>query len=89
MILGVPPLVSSTVVPRAQALFLPTVGIGCMVLESVKSICDRSILDCDPPEIEDPSDDKRGGVSPPELEVQVLEHERVVGAGLVKTGTAV
>ena len=27
-------------------------------------------------------------MSLPELEVQVLEHEHVVGAGLVKTGTA-
>ena len=44
----------------------------------------RSILDCDPPEIEDPSEDERG-VSPPKLEVQVLERERVPGAGLVKT----
>ena len=76
-------------VPRAreQRLFLPTVGIGCVALESAKSICDRSILDCDPPEIEDLSDDGRGGVSPPELEVQVLERERVVGAGLEKTDT--
>ena len=59
-----------------------------MALESAKSICDKSILDCDPPEIEDPSEDERGGVSPPELEVQVLERERAVGAGLVKTGAA-
>ena len=76
--------------PRAQAraLFLPTVGIGCVALESARSICDRSILDCEPPEIEDPSEDERGGVSPPELEVQVLECERAVRAGLVNTGTA-
>jgi hypothetical protein len=46
------------------------------------------ILNCDPPEIENPSEDKRGGVSPPELKVQVLKCERVVGAGQVKTGTA-
>ena len=59
-----------------------------MALERAKLICERSILDCDPPEFEDPSDDESGGVSPPELEVQVLERERVVGAGLVKTGTA-
>jgi len=51
-------------------------------------ICERSILDCDPPEFEDGSDDESGGVSPLELEVQVLERERVVGAGLVKMGTA-
>ena len=73
---------------RARALFLPTVGIGCVALESAKSICDKSILDCDPSEIEDPSEDERGGVSPPELEVQVLERERVVGAGLLNTGAA-
>ena len=58
-------------------------------IRSAKLSCDRSILDCDLPEFEDPSDEERGRVSPPELEVQVLEHERVVGAGLVKTGTAV
>ena len=73
---------------RARALFLPAVGIGCVALERAKLICDKSILDCDPPEFEDPSDEERGGVSPPELEVHVLERERVVGAGLVKTGTA-
>lgn len=38
--------------------------------------------------MEDPSDDKRGGVSPPELKVQVLERERVEGVGLLNTGTA-
>ena len=59
-----------------------------MALESAKSICDRSILDCDFPDIEDPSECESGGVSPPELEVQVLERERAVGAGLVNTGTA-
>lgn len=51
-------------------------------------ICERSMLDCDPPEIEDPSEAERGGVSPPELDVQVLERERVTGPGLVNTGTA-
>ena len=73
---------------RARALFLAIVDMGCVTLESAKLICERSILDCDPPEIEDPSDAERGGVSPPELEVQVLERERVLAAGLVKTGTA-
>ena len=58
-----------------------------MALEIARLIWDRLILDCDPPEFEDPSEDERGGVLPPELEVQVLERERVVGAGLVKTGT--
>lgn len=71
---------------RAQALFLSTLGIGCMALESAKPIWKKSILDCDPPEIEDPSEDER--VSPPQLEVQVLEHECAVGAALVNTGTA-
>ena len=42
---------------------------GCMAIESAKLIYDRLILDYDPPEFEDPSDDERGGVSPPELEV--------------------
>ena len=45
----------------------------------------------DPTEIEDLSEDERGGASPPELvqlEVQVLERKRAVGEGLVKTGTA-
>ena len=59
-----------------------------MALESAKSICDRSILYCDSPDFEEPSEDERGGVSPPELEVQVLERERAEGAGLVNTGTA-
>ena len=60
--------------------------VGCVAL---RSICERSILDCDPSEIEDPSEDERGGMSPLELEVQVLlERERVAGAGLVKTGAA-
>jgi len=72
---------------RARTLFLATVDIGCVALDNAKLICERSILDCDPPEFEDPSDDERGGVSPPELEVQVLERERAVGAGLVNTGT--
>ena len=39
-----------------------------MAIESAKLIYDRLILDYDPPEFEDPSDDERGGVSPPELE---------------------
>ena len=34
---------------------------GCVAfkLESMKLICDRPILDCDPPEFEDLSDDER------------------------------
>ena len=62
-------------------------GIGCVALESARLIWDRLILDCDPPEFEDLSEDERGSMLLPELEVQVLEHECVVGAGLVKTGT--
>jgi hypothetical protein len=46
------------------------------------------MLGCDPPEFEDMSGDERGGVSLPELEVQVLELEWVAGAGLAKTGAA-
>ena len=36
--------------------------------------------------MEEPSEVERGGVSPPELEVHVLERERDAGPGLVKTG---
>jgi len=36
--------------------------------------------------MEDPSEAERRGVSPPELEVHVLEQERDAGPGLVKTG---
>jgi hypothetical protein len=43
------------------------------------------MLDCDPSEIEEPSEEDRGGVSAPELEVQVLERD-LAGRGRVKTG---
>jgi hypothetical protein len=69
-----------------RALFLPPVGIGCVVLESVKSICDRSILDCELPESDDLSEDERG-MSPPELEVQALNCKHAVRAGLVNLNT--
>jgi hypothetical protein len=48
----------------------------------------RSMDDWEPPDMEDPSEEDKGGVSMPELEVvQVLERERVVVAsGLEKTG---
>jgi len=36
--------------------------------------------------MEEPSEAERGGVSPPELEVHMLERERDAGPGLVKTG---
>lgn len=49
-------------------------------------MCERSMLDCEPPDIDDPSDAESGGVSLPELEVQVLERERPAGLGLVNTG---
>ena len=42
------------------------------------------MLDCGPSEIEDPSDQERG-VSPPEVEVQVLECKHVIGASLLKS----
>ena len=42
---------------------------GCMAIESAKLIYDRPILDYDPPDFEDLSDNERGGVLPPELEV--------------------
>jgi hypothetical protein len=38
-----------------------------MALDKAKFTCERLILDCDPSEFEDPSDNERGGVSPPEL----------------------
>lgn len=45
------------------------------------------MLDWDPPEVEDPSEAERGGVSAPELDdVHVLERERVAGPGREKTG---
>ena len=49
-------------VPRArvQARFLATVDMGCVALASARLFCERSILDCDPPEIENPSEDERG-----------------------------
>ena len=39
------------------------------------------MLDCEPPEIEEPSELDKGGVSAPELEVTVLERERDAGSG--------
>ena len=50
--------------------------------------CERSMLDWEPSEIEEPSDAESGGVSPPELEVHVLDLDRAAGPGRVKTGTA-
>ena len=45
------------------------------------------MLDCEPSENEEyPSEMDSGGVSAPELEVHVLERERVVTGGRVKTG---
>jgi hypothetical protein len=50
---------------------------------------ERSILDCEPSDIvEAPSDDDKGGVSLPELEVvHVLDRERPTGPGRENTGT--
>jgi hypothetical protein len=47
---------------------------------------ERSILDMELPDIEEQSDTRRGGVSPPELDVTVLERDRDAGGGRVKTG---
>ena len=48
---------------------------------------DRSMLDCEPPsEIEEPSEADNGGVSVPELAVYVLDRDRDLGPGLLKTG---
>jgi hypothetical protein len=43
------------------------------------------MLDCDPSDIDEPSEEERGGVPAPELEVQVLDREPA-GNGRVKTG---
>ncbi len=42
------------------------------------------MLDCEPSDIEEPSEEERGGVPAPELEVQVLERD-LDGNGRVKT----
>ena len=45
------------------------------------------MLDCEPPsEIEEPSEADNGGVSVPELAVYVLDRDRDLGPGLLKTG---
>lgn len=46
------------------------------------------MLDWEPSEMEEPSEAESGGVSPPELEVHVLDLDRAAGPGRVKTGTA-
>lgn len=43
-----------------------------------------SMLDCEPPDIDEPSELDNGGVSAPELEVTVLEREREAGSGRQK-----
>lgn len=43
------------------------------------------MLDCEPPEMEEPSEQDNGGVSPPEHEVTVLARERGAGLGREKT----
>ena len=46
------------------------------------------MLDCEPSENEEhPTEMDSGGVSAPELEVQMLERERVVTGGQVKSGS--
>jgi hypothetical protein len=42
------------------------------------------MLDCEPSDIEEPSEEERGGVPAPELEVQVLERD-LAGNGRVNT----
>lgn len=47
------------------------------------------MLDWEPSDMEEkPSDEDKGGVSPPELDVHVLDRERVAGPGREKTGIA-
>jgi hypothetical protein len=61
-------------------------GMGCVVLESMTLSCDMSMLDCEPSDIEAPSAGDRGGVSPPELEVVIVdERERELGLGRENT----
>lgn len=61
---------------------------GCEVFESRTLNCCRSMLDNDPSENEEqPSEIESGGVSAPELDVQVLDLERLARVGRVKTGT--
>ena len=46
------------------------------------------MLDCEPSENEEhPTEMDSGGMSASELEVQMLEHERVVTGGRVKSGS--
>jgi hypothetical protein len=45
------------------------------------------MLDIEPSDIDEkPSEEDKGGVSPPELDVHVLDRERVAGLGREKTG---
>lgn len=44
------------------------------------------MLDIELPDMEEQSDISRGGVSPPELDVTVLERDREACGGRVKTG---
>ena len=44
-----------------------------------------SMLDCEPPDCDEPSDIDKGGVSPPELALTVLEREREAGSGRENT----
>lgn len=77
--------------------------MGLVAFARAMLICERSMLDCDPSEMDDasewcrsggvspPVELDRGGVSAPETDpvlelVHVLERERVVGLGRVKTG---
>jgi hypothetical protein len=46
------------------------------------------MLDCEPSDIEEPSDDNNGGVSPPELDLRVIDQEQEAGPGRENTGIA-
>ncbi len=71
---------------RERALATPL--LGCVTLVRIEFRLPRSMLDWEPPDIEEPSEHESGGVSAPdepdELEVQVLDRERAAGAGLLK-----
>jgi len=60
---------------------------GCVAFDRMTFRAERSMLDCEPSDCEEPSEHESGGVSPPELDdVQVLDRERDAGVGREKTG---
>jgi hypothetical protein len=63
-----------------------TVIIGCVAFDNMMFSRERSMLDCELSDMEEkPSDEDKGGESPPELEV-VQEMDRERPTGHEKTG---